>query len=345
MWKTVEEMIDAEAIDILVLDSIGALQTLQEDQKDINETTVAALAKKINTMVKKFYKATEESKLTVIVMNQEYTNIQTFGYGAPPKVLKGGTALKYGKAVSLEIKKSYSKTNATIETVNGEEMMTEVAVEYVARKNKLGAPMRSATTLLNVNREVNKTFKYSNDVINYATKFGIIQKAGSWYKALINGEERKFQGVEGLNDFVENDANLYTDLKLACYSYIYQPYEFFFHYDYLKQKLKKENDLLKEDKRREVKYMEDLSEEEREDALEYINKECKILEKPITDFLTPLQLERAIEELEEFYGTEKIEALKNKNLCLSENENVDLDSGEMVSKPEKKNKKEKKTEE
>ena len=267
-------------------------------------------------------------------MNQEYTNIQTFGYGAPAKVLKGGTALKFGKSVSLECKKSYSKTNATIETIRGEEVMTEVAIEYIARKNKLGSPMRTASTLLNINQEVQKTFKYTSDVINYATKFGIIQKAGAWFKANLNGEERKFQGVAALNDFVENDINLYTDLKLACYVYIYQPYEFFFHFDYLKKKLKKENDLLREDKKREVKYMEDLTDEDREAAIEHLGEESKILKKPISDFLTPLQIERAIEELSSFYDENKIEKLKAKNFCLAEEEEIDLDSGE-VSKPKK----------
>ena len=88
---------------------------MQEDEKGIDGTTVASLPKKINTMVKKFYKATEESKLTVIVMNSEYTNIQTFGGFGPKSILKGGNSLKYAKSVSLELKKSYSKTNAKIE--------------------------------------------------------------------------------------------------------------------------------------------------------------------------------------------------------------------------------------
>ena len=175
-------------------------------------------------------------------MNSEYTNIQTFGSYGPKNVLKGGQSLKYGKSVSLELKKSYSKTNATIETINGEEVMTEVMIEYTAKKNKLGAPMRSASTMLNVNREVRQTFKYALDVINYATKFGIIEKAGAWFKATINGEEKKFQGQATLTAFVENDVDLYTNLKLACYAYIYQPFEFYFHFDYLKKKLEKETE-------------------------------------------------------------------------------------------------------
>ena len=96
LWENVEAMIDAEALDVLILDSISALQSSQEDEKGIDGSTVASLPKLLNKVIKRFYKATEESKLTVIVMNSEYTNIQTFGYGAPTKILKGGGALRLG---------------------------------------------------------------------------------------------------------------------------------------------------------------------------------------------------------------------------------------------------------
>lgn len=219
------------------------------------------------------------------------------------------------KSVSLELKKSYSKTNATIETINGEEVMTEVMIEYTAKKNKLGAPMRSASTMLNVNREVRQTFKYALDVINYATKFGIIEKAGAWFKATVNGEEKKFQGQATLTAFVENDVDLYTNLKLACYAYIYQPFEFYFHFDYLKKKLEKENQLLKADKKWELKYMEDIDDEQKEAGYELLNMPTDIRSKTIDQFLSPLQIEQAEEELAGFYGPERIEAFKALNFC------------------------------
>jgi hypothetical protein len=268
-----------------------------------------------NNWIKKFYKATEESKLTVIVMNSEYTNIQTFGYGHAPKVLKGGQSLKYGKSVSLELKKSYSKTNAKIETVNGEEMMTEVMIEYTAKKNKLGAPMRTVSTMLNVNREVRQTFKYAGDVLGYATKFGIINKTGSWFKMIVNGEEKKFQGADQLSAHLENDVDLYTNLKLACYAHIYQPFEFYFHFDYLKKKLEKENQLLKEDKKWELKYMEDIDDEQKEAGYELLSTPTDIRSKKIDQFLTELQIEQAQEELGDFYGEERMELLRKLNFC------------------------------
>ena len=96
IWENVEAMIDAQALDVLILDSVSALQSSQEDEKGIDGSTVASLPKLFSKVIKRFYKATEESKLTVIVMNSEYTNIQTFGYGAPTKILKGGGALRLG---------------------------------------------------------------------------------------------------------------------------------------------------------------------------------------------------------------------------------------------------------
>ena len=50
LWENVEAMIDAQALDILVIDSIGALQTNQESEKTMDESTVAALPKKLNTI-------------------------------------------------------------------------------------------------------------------------------------------------------------------------------------------------------------------------------------------------------------------------------------------------------
>ena len=50
LWENVEAMIDAQALDILVIDSIGALQTNQESEKSMDEATVAALPKKLNTI-------------------------------------------------------------------------------------------------------------------------------------------------------------------------------------------------------------------------------------------------------------------------------------------------------
>lgn len=188
-------------------------------------------------------------------------------------------------------------------------------IEYTAKKNKLGAPMRTVSTMLNVNREVRQTFKYATDVINYATKFDIINKAGAWFKMTINGEEKKFQGEDKLNAYIENDVDLYTDLKLACYAHIYQPFEFYFHFDYLKKKLEKENQLLKEDKKWELKYMEGVDEEQKEIGYAALSVPTTIRTRKIDQFLTPLQIEQAQEELGDFYGVERMELLKKLNFC------------------------------
>lgn len=72
IWATIDELVEAEAIDIVVIDSIGSLQTKTEDEKDLYGNTVGALAKRINGLVKKFYQIAEESGLTIIVVNQQY---------------------------------------------------------------------------------------------------------------------------------------------------------------------------------------------------------------------------------------------------------------------------------
>ena len=92
----VEALAAKEQTVITILHTNDVHGNAQEDEKGVDGSTVASLPKLLNKVIKRFYKATEESKLTVIVMNSEYTNIQTFGYGAPTKILKGGGALRLG---------------------------------------------------------------------------------------------------------------------------------------------------------------------------------------------------------------------------------------------------------
>lgn len=99
IWNTIDELVEADAIDLVVIDSIGSLQTKQEDEKDLYGNTVGSLAKKMNGLVKKFYQIAEESELIVLIVNQEYDNPQSsmmYGSG-PSKILKGGNSLKYAK--------------------------------------------------------------------------------------------------------------------------------------------------------------------------------------------------------------------------------------------------------
>ena len=87
--------------------------------------------------------------------------------------------------------------------------------------------------------------------------------------------------------------------------------------------------MLKEDKKWELKYMEDIDDEQKEAGYELLNVETDIRTKKIDQFLTELQIEQAQEELGDFYGEERMELLRKLNFC------------EETTEQTKKNKKEK----
>ena len=266
-------------------------------------------------MVKKFYEATEESGLTVIVVNQEYQNIQTMGYGAPTKVLRGGSALRYGKSISMEVKKSYSEAKATIEKRNGLDVVTESFVTYTAKKNKLGAPMRTTATLLNIDPSKKGTFNYVQDVISYGSNLGFIEKNGAWFTMYdLDGVEKKYNGNAKLEVALENDIDLYSTIKLRIYSKIYEPFEYFYHFNNLKEKIAIENRLLKEKKKEEIYFMEGLSAEDKTNAYAVLEKPLDFSTQTIDLFLSELKIEESVKTLKKFYDESLVDEIKSKNL-------------------------------
>lgn len=316
IWNTIDELVAADAIDIVVIDSVGSLQTKQEDEKDLYGNTVGSLAKRMNGLIKKFYQIAEESEMTVIVVNQQYDNpnaAMMYG-GGESKILKGGNALKFAKAVSIEVKKNTSKNEVTIEKINGEDVITEVLAQYTARKNKLNAPLRNSFSLLNVLPSRAYTFNYFNDVLTYANKFGFIKQAGAWYYAYdSNGVELyKCSGGAKMVSYIQNNPTFYIGLKLQVYSKIYEPYEFYFHFKQLKDRLQKEFISIQNTVSDRLRF-EDLNDEDREECEKFIKFDSGLDEKKITDFLNEKQIDLALHELKRFYDTETVEEISKRN--------------------------------
>lgn len=317
IWETIDELVEAEALDIVVLDSIGSVQTAQEDEKDLHGNTIGSLAKKINGLVKKFYQLAEDSGLTVIVVNQQYENPgAAMSYGGPSKNLKGGNALKFAKSVSVEVKKNFSQNATVTEKINGEDVVTEVLTSYTARKNKLGAPLRTSYSYLNVLVSRPTTFIYTKDVLNYASKFEFIKVAGSWFTAYSNdGKELyKCQGGTRMASYIELNPSFYITLKMQVYSKIYEPYEFYFHFKTLKDFLSKEFEAMKERAEEKIKYSE-LDEEELETVAELTELVFPLSDVKITDYLTDKQIDSALFELSRFYPEEELEKIKKRTEC------------------------------
>lgn len=316
IWNKLEELVAADAIDLVILDSLTATQTNEEENKNIDQYTMASLTKKVGWLVKKFYKLAEESGLTFIIINSSYTDVNSGGmFSAPKQIIRGGKQLALGKSVSIQIKKSYSKDNKTTEKVNGEDIMTEHTVKYQAVKNKIGVPMKEAVTFLNTNPEQNMTFNYAKDVLQYASQFGFIKKGGAWFTALDGkgNELYKCQGGNKMADYIQLNPSFYIKLKLLIYSKLYMPYEFYYHFDTLRNMLYAEFTAMQELLRRELSFQDQLDEDDYEMFEGFIGQQTDITNLKISDVLEAGDIRKALFELEKFYGKEKTDKITVKN--------------------------------
>jgi recombination protein RecA len=315
IWNRIEEMVAMDALDVVVIDSLSALQTIAEEEKSIDGSNMAQIPRKINTMIKKFYTLVEDHGITLIIVNSGYQDINAMSYGPPKTILKGGKALALGKSCSIKISKSFSKSASVIEKIDGIDIMTEVQTKYVAEKNKLGRPKAEAITFLNVNDKKNKTFEYAKDVMQLSIMYGFINQAGAWLSAIDSKGEvlYKCQGSDKMAAYIDMNPSFYVKLKLLCYSKIYRPYEFYYLFEDIKKALFRELTYLKASNTIDLHFMEDLSDKQKEVIQEVIDQKSDILSLKASDVLTSKVIMKAKYDLKNFYGKDYIKEIENRN--------------------------------
>lgn len=173
---------------------------------------------------------------------------------------------------------------------------------------------RSSFSYLNILPSRANTYVYSKDVLNYASTYGFIKQGGSWFSALDNegNELYKCQGGPKMAKYIELNPEFYITLKLQVYSKIYEPYEFYYHFEKLKRFLKNEFEAMKKRAEEKIKYTE-LDQEELE-ILETLKESVYPLDsKTINNYLTERQIESALFELKRYYDDDEIELIKKRN--------------------------------
>lgn len=132
-----EDAVRAQIFDMIVLDSVAALSSEKEIEKDIREQTVALVARLMSAHLRKITSEVANSKTLLVFINQIRSKIG--GYGNP-ETTTGGNALKYFCSVRLDTRRiEYVKDG---EEVIGMKQITKVV------KNKTGRPFQKAESTL-----------------------------------------------------------------------------------------------------------------------------------------------------------------------------------------------------
>lgn len=194
--EIVETLVRSGAIDVVVIDSVAALTPRVEIEGEMGDAQMGSQARLMSQAMRKLNAAIGKSRTTVIFTNQLRSKIGVV-YGNP-ETTTGGNALKFYASVRIDIRRKDVIKEG--QDIVGNRVRTKIV------KNKVAPPFKVVEFDILYNEGISKI----GDMIDIATEYGIIQKAGSWYT--ISGE--RVQGREGLRKILLEDVTMKEELEL-----------------------------------------------------------------------------------------------------------------------------------
>lgn len=200
-----ETLIRSGGVDVLVVDSVAALVPKAEIEGEMGDSVMGLQARLMSQAMRKLTGAVSKSKTVLIFTNQLRMKIGImFGN---PETTTGGQALKFYSSIRIDMRKIGNITES--EKIIGSQHRAKVV------KNKVSPPFRIAEFDVMNKSGISK----SGNVVDVAVEFGIIQKAGSFFKYK---DEVLAQGREAAKAKLEEDPKLAKEIEAAIWKHIKQ---------------------------------------------------------------------------------------------------------------------------
>ncbi len=194
--EVTDMLVRSGAIDVLVVDSVAALTPRAEIEGEMGDHHVGLQARLMSQALRKITGNIKNANCLVIFINQIRMKIGVmFGN---PETTTGGNALKFYASVRLDIR----RIGAVKE---GEEVIgSETRVKVV--KNKVAPPFKQAEFQILYGSGINRL----GEVIDYAVKLGMVDKAGAWYSYQGN---KIGQGKNNVMKFLQENSAIAQELE------------------------------------------------------------------------------------------------------------------------------------
>ena len=184
-------LVQSEAVNIIVVDSVAALVPQAELEGDIGDSHVGLQARMMSQALRTLSGAISKTNTICIFINQLREKVGVlFGN---PETTPGGRALKFYSSIRLDIRKAES-------IKNGDKIIgNRVTIKVV--KNKVAPPFKAAVVDLMYGEGISK----EGEIIDIASDVGIIDKSGAWYSY----EGNKIgQGKENTKLYLKNNPEI-----------------------------------------------------------------------------------------------------------------------------------------
>ena len=194
--RITEMLVNSNAVDVIVVDSVAALVPEKELQGEIGDSHVGLQARLMSQALRKLTGAIAKSKTSVIFINQIREKIGVM-FGSP-ETTPGGRALKFYCSCRIDVRRVGQIKEG--EDVIGQRVKAKVV------KNKVAPPFRSAEfDMMHTNG-----ISYEGDVLDLAIAKKLIVKAGAWFRY---GDQQLGQGREKVRLYLKDNPDFVEQLK------------------------------------------------------------------------------------------------------------------------------------
>jgi recombination protein RecA len=196
------DLINSKVLSYIVVDSTNAMIPRKMLEGDTDTAMMGKSALLMSQQLPKVMSLASSNKCTVVFLSQVRSKVGVV-YGSPEKI-GVGEAMKFYASVRIKTSKTEQQKD------DGEEGQSSIDVVMTVFKNKVGVPFRKAQFTLLTGYEGKYGIDTTKEVIDFAIKYDIVKKAGSWYSY---GEERIGQGINNVRKYFEDNDQLFQTIK------------------------------------------------------------------------------------------------------------------------------------
>lgn len=210
VFNIIIDIIDSGEISLCILDSIGAMVSMQANEKEIGERTYGGISMALTEFTKKITPVLARTQASFIGINQARDDMNS-PYGGTTTT--GGKCWRHGCSTRLEFRKG----NYIDEKGNNLSRACENPAGNIVNvsliKSKVVRPDRKVGfyTLKYL-----EGIDYISDAVDVAIKLGLVNQAGAWF-TLVEPEtgevKEKFQGKPKLVEYLRDNADAYMQLS------------------------------------------------------------------------------------------------------------------------------------
>lgn len=210
VFNIIIDIIDSGEISLCILDSIGAMVSMQANEKEIGERTYGGISMALTEFTKKITPVLARTQASFIGINQARDDMNS-PYGGTTTT--GGKCWRHGCSTRLEFRKG----NYIDEKGNNLSRACENPAGNIVNvsliKSKVVRPDRKVGfyTLKYL-----EGIDYISDAVDVAIKLGLVNQAGAWF-TLVEPEtgevKEKFQGKSKLVEYLKDNIDAYMQLS------------------------------------------------------------------------------------------------------------------------------------